>query len=110
VLAGVELAAGRLRGEPARAALTLIGRLKTSAPELHERVSEIEVRPEALRIVFRDGGPEALLPVRPTGDQLTQLRLALADLAARGELDRVRRIDVRFRDQVVVSFLQSPVS
>ena len=110
VLAGVHARAGSLQGAGAQAALAVLGRLKAEAPELDDRVSHVQVQAGALRILFRDGGPEALLPTRPTADQLTQLRLALADLTARGELARAHRIDVRFRDQVVVSFLQSPVS
>ncbi len=67
----------------------------------------MELRGRDLRIVFRDRGADAWLPARATPTQLTQLRLALADLAARGELEAVRSIDVRFRDQVVVSFLET---
>jgi hypothetical protein len=77
---------------------------------LAERVSQIELVPGALRVVFRGDGPDALLPLQTTPTHLTQLRLAYSDLAGRGELSRAGRIDVRFRDQVVVSFLRKSVS
>lgn len=110
LLSGADVRGGRIHGDPGRAALRVLVRLGAEAPELRERISQVNVEPGTLHVLFRDGGPEALFPLRPTTDQLSQLRLTLADLAARGELDRVRSIDVRFRDQAVVSFLQSPVS
>jgi hypothetical protein len=88
----------------------VLKRLGDEAPELGDRISQLRVETGTIRVIFRDGGPEALLPARPTSDQLAQLRTALADLAARGEMERARTVDVRFRDQVVVSFVQSPVS
>lgn len=95
---------------PGASAVALLTALAGRAPELAERVSQVVVSGEALRIAFRDDAVEALLPAHPSDVQLTQLRLAFADLLARGELGRVRTIDVRFRDQVVVSFLGTPVS
>jgi cell division septal protein FtsQ len=109
IVLGGSLAGARV-GEDARAALDVLAALHARAPELADRVSQLEVGPAGLRVVLRDHPAEALLPLRPTGTQLTQLRLAFADLAARGEMDRVVRVDVRFRDQVVVSFLATPMS
>lgn len=111
LLSGVEARAGRLAPEPdAALVLDALVRLRRDAPELADRVSQIERRPGLLRLVFRDETAEALLPLDASELQLRQLRLAFADLVSRGELANVRRIDVRFRDQVVVSFLTRPVS
>lgn len=46
---------------------------------------------------------EALLPSPLTAERLQELRLILADLMARGELEGTARIEARFRDQIVVT-------
>ncbi|HEX7049153.1 MAG TPA: FtsQ-type POTRA domain-containing protein [Longimicrobiales bacterium] len=96
---------GRLRDPVAMAMVKAAAWLRTRAPELAARVSEIApAAGGALRLVLRDpAGSEVLLPGEPGAVRLEQLRLTIADLAAREELDRIRRIDVRYRDQVVVS-------
>ena len=109
IVTGSPVRAGRL-DDGGVAAVEVLAALELSSPELADRVSQVDVGPSALRLVFRDGRTEALLPIQPSRSQLTQLRLAYADLTARGELGKVSRIDVRFRDQVVVSFLGTPVS
>ena len=110
LLAGVTVKAGRLEpAEDAHRALEALIALRREAPELAQRVSQIERRPGLLRVVFRDEAAEALLPLEATGLHARQLRLAMGDLSSRGELSRVRSIDLRFRDQVVVSFLTRPV-
>lgn len=111
ILAGVKLRDGRIGGElGARTALEALVALGRDAPELAGRISQVERRPGLLRVVFRDGSAEVLLPLDASALELRQLRLAYTDLMSRGELWNVRRIDLRFRDQVVVSFLSSPVS
>ena len=111
LLSGVGAVNGRLTaGDGGRHALEVLMTLRRDAPEVAERVSQIERQGGMLRVVFRDQAAEALLPLDASGLQVRQLRLAYADLVSRGELGRVRRIDLRFRDQVVVSFLGSPVS
>ena len=111
ILSGVAARGGRLvPAEGARQALDALLAIRRDAPELAERVSQIERTPGLLRVVFRDEAAEALLPLEASALQLRQLRLAYADLVSRGELSNVRRIDLRFRDQVVVSFLSRPVS
>ena len=109
VLQGVETRRGRVdpQGQSALRALEV---LRAESADLAERVSQVVVEGARLRVLFRDAELEALLPLEPARTQVAQLRLAYADLAARGELGRVRRIDVRFRDQVVVSFLPTGVS
>jgi hypothetical protein len=110
IVTGAELVDGQLRGQAAESALQLLSLLHERHPQWANRVSQLEVMATGVRIVFRGDGPDALVPLDPTPRHLTQLRLAYADLSARGELGRARRIDVRFRDQVVVSFLRSPLS
>lgn len=110
ILTGATVEGDRLTGHAAPSALHLLALLGGHPGGWDERVSQVELLPAGLRVVFRGDGPDALLPLHPTDMHVTQLRLAHADLSARGELGRVRRIDVRFRDQVVVSFLRTPVS
>jgi cell division septal protein FtsQ len=109
ILGGVTFEDDTLSG-PALSAIALLSLMSAHDASLWERVSQVEVVRGALRLVFRDGGPDALLPLDATPTHLTQLQLAYADLASRGELARVGRIDVRFREQVVVSFLRKSVS
>ena len=109
VLQGVTVERGRM-GRRGKAALRSLEVLRLEAPDLAERVSQVVLEAGGLRVLFRDAGLEALLPVESSVSQVAQLRLAYADLAARGEIQRVRRIDVRFQDQVVVSFLRTVVS
>lgn len=108
LLTGVDVESGRVTG--ARGILDTLVTLRRTAPELAERVSQLDATGETLRVTFREHRAEALLPAVATEVDLRQLRLAMSDLTARGELGRVQRIDLRFRDQVVVSFLTSPVS
>lgn len=110
VIAGVLVKNGRVAGPAGVSAVATLTALAVRAPELADRISQIEVTEAALRIAFRGQALEAVLPRHPSRVELLQLRLAHADLRARGELDQVRTIDVRFRDQVVVSFLDTPVS
>ena len=109
VLQGVETRRGRVDAD-GQAALRALQVMETESAELIERVSQVVIEDDRLRVLFRDAELEAFLPLRATPAQVTQLRLAYADLAARGELRRVRTIDARFRDQVVVSFLPKVVS
>lgn len=110
ILTGATVEGDRLSGAAAPSAFQLLALLGDHPGGWPERVSQVELMPAGLRVVFRGDGPDALLPLHPTDMHVTQLRLAHADLSARGELGRARRIDVRFRDQVVVSFLRTPVS
>lgn len=110
VVVGAELRAGRMASAEGASAVATLAALAVRAPQLADRISQVAVGSSGLRITFRNARMEALLPPHPSEVELLQLRLAHADLRARGELDQVRTIDVRFRDQVVVSFLDTPVS
>jgi cell division protein FtsQ len=114
ILVGVRLTRGRLEGDGAGAALVVLAALRERDPRLAEQVSQLEIPVEGstagLRLVLRSPGPELLLPLHAGVAHVDQLRLAMADLVGRGELRAARRVDVRFRDQVVVSFARAPVS
>jgi cell division septal protein FtsQ len=110
VVVGAPLKEGRVATPAGASAIATLAALSVRAPQMAGRISQVEVSGGALRLMFRDVALEAVLPAHPSDVQLLQLRLAHADLRARGELDQVRIIDVRFRDQVVVSFLNPPVS
>ncbi|HUH13604.1 MAG TPA: FtsQ-type POTRA domain-containing protein [Longimicrobiales bacterium] len=95
---------GRLADPAALALLAGYDRLRRLDPGLATRVSEIHPASGGLRLSLRrPAGGEALVPADAGPLQLRQLELALADLSARGELERLRRVDARFRDQIVVS-------
>ncbi len=101
------LAAGRVADTRVRAMVALVGRLTDLEPMVADRLSEVRLERDAIRLLLRDPVAVALLPLRPEARHLTELRIALADLAARGELERVRRIDLRYRDQAVVAFTRA---
>lgn len=96
---------GRLADSVAIAMVRTLDRIRRHDPSLSARISEIgPLDRGSVRLVFRDSGlTEALLPAEPERFRLEQLRVTLADLGARREFGSVRRIDVRFKDQVVVS-------
>lgn len=97
---------GRLATPAAIAVARTVARIRALDAVLAAAVSEAEPVPgDAVRLVLRAPlGLEALLPASPADSTLRHLRSALADVTARGELSRVRRIDARFTDQVVVAF------
>lgn len=109
ILTGVQVEGGAVKAGVASAAVATVAALMVRAPGVAERVSQAQLRGGELWLTFRAARTTAVLPAAATEVQLTQLRLALSDLLARGELDRVRTLDVRFRDQVVVSFLVNTV-
>lgn len=108
ILTGVAVEDGVVSAGPSAWAVATVAEVMKRAPVVASRLSQAELRDRDLRLTFREGRTTAVLPAAATGAQVTQLRLALADLLARGELEKVRTIDVRFRDQVVVSFLGTP--
>jgi hypothetical protein len=96
--------------------LGIVGRLE---PGLLGWISEVGTHGDAIRLVLRTAtDAEVLVPAMPTAERLRELHLTLAELAtprlaaapdsahardAGAELSRVRRIDGRFHDQIVVA-------
>lgn len=102
---------GRLASPTAVAVAGTLERLRALDPLFTAAVSEAAPAPGgAVRLLLREPlGLETLLPGRPTAATLRHLQAALADVTARGELARLRRVDARFTDQIVVAFnIQRP--
>lgn len=82
-----------------------IAAVRAFEPALAAWISEAApARGGGVRLTLR--GPTravALLPSPLTAERLRELRLTLADLAARGELRGTTRIEARYRDQIVVT-------
>jgi cell division septal protein FtsQ len=92
---------------------------RATEPQLLDWVSEIGVHAGAIRLVLRsDTDADVLIPVEPAVARLRELAATLAELsaprvvvaedgsskrAADTDLSRVKRIDVRYQDQIVVS-------
>jgi cell division septal protein FtsQ len=100
---------GRLKNAEAVALVDALDRLRLLAPQISAQVSAVApLEDGAFRFSLREPARgEALLPADFNALQIEQLRLTLADLGSREEISRVRRVDVRFRDQVVVSLTPS---
>lgn len=109
VVTGVKVEGDAVAPGASTSAVATIAALRERAGEVADQVSQAELVGEDLRLTLRDGRAVAVLSSAATAMELTQLRLALSDLVSRGELAQVRTIDVRFRDQVVVSFLDRHV-
>ena len=99
----------RLADEPSLRALRALAALAAHEPELFALASEVAPLDDGVRVLLTEpAGAEILLPFAPDAERLHHLRLTLADVAmARdsqpAELPRLRRIDARFREQIVVS-------
>lgn len=110
---------GRAVDPATRAILRFLIDVQRVEPDLIDWVSEIGMDGDAVRLVLRSAADaEVYVPPTPSADRLRKLSSTLAELATPGvvpsadgtaartaeaELARVRRIDVRFHDQVVVS-------
>lgn len=108
---------GRAVDGETRAILAFLARAQRLEPELIDWISEAGMAGDAVRLVLRTASDaEVLLPAGADDERLRELASTLAELAAprvhravdggarpEPELSRVRRIDVRFQDQVVVS-------
>ena len=97
---------GRVASAAAVAVAGTLDRIRALDPGLAAAISEAQpLAGGGVRVLLRTpAGLEALLPATPSDTTLRHLRGALADVVARGELGRVRRIDARFTDQIVVAF------
>ena len=118
VLGGtVELSSGRV--QDARIVRTLQGlaSLRTLQPEMWPWISEVSAGGAHMRLLLRwPAGAELLLALPLEAERLDEVRLVLSDLAAgspagaaadttdpSNDLTRLRRLDARFAEQVVVS-------
>lgn len=103
-------ASGRLTDAGALRALATLGRIAELEPALFAAASEVAPLPEGVSIVLR-AGAQLLVPDAPDAEQLHLLRLTLVDVTAEqsdtgagGRRPRLRRIDARYREQIVVAF------
>lgn len=81
-----------------------LNRIRAAEPALVARISELRLAAGGFRLVLRQPiGGEALISADADATRLREIELAFADLAARNELGRLRRIDGRFHEQVVVA-------
>lgn len=97
-------AAGVFADASTRQVIEVLAMLQRRDARLFSWVSEAgPMRDHGVRLELRSpAGAEALVAANPRALRLNELRVALADLAARGELSRLKRIDARFHDQIVV--------
>lgn len=107
--------AGEVRSDAVRAALIGLADVRTLEPSLWGWISEVEASSARdMRLVLRwPADAELLLPLPVSAARLEEVRLVLADLAAtagpepadggEADLTRLRRLDARFEEQVIVS-------
>jgi cell division septal protein FtsQ len=98
-------AAGFFKDQATRDVIAVLNTLRLNDQRLYSWISEVApAGNQGLQLSLRqpDGG-KALVASDPRGLRLRELEVALADLSARGELSQLKRIDARFRDQIVVS-------
>lgn len=123
LLVQTRVSAGGWAADPeTRRIAAFLGEAGRMEPALLAWVSEVGVHGDGIRLVLRGhASVEVLVPAQPTAERLRELHLTLADLSQaryaaattstadsaaavlRNELSRVRRIDGRFHDQVVVA-------
>jgi hypothetical protein len=112
-------ATGRAVDRTTLRVVTFLALVARAEPGLLGWVSEAGVHGAGFRLVLRSAiDADVLVPPGPAPERLRQLHLTLADLAgprlvtdaaktrsraAAAELSRVRRIDLRFHDQIVVA-------
>lgn len=103
---------GRLAAGPAARLVEALARVRRFEPAIAARVSEVGwAGGGAVRLVLdAPTDAEVLIPGDVSRPRLRALRLTLADLARRRDLTQMRRVDLRFRDQVVVSLTSSGAS
>ncbi|MFW6078196.1 MAG: cell division protein FtsQ/DivIB [Gemmatimonadota bacterium] len=103
---------GRLADPEARRLVGALARLRRFEAALADRVVEVGSAPGgAIRLLLTiPEATEVLVPIDAPAARLRALRLTLADLARRRDLSQVWRVDLRFRDQVVVSLTPSAAS
>ena len=96
-------AAGVFADDATKHVIEILATLQRRDARLYSWVSEAGIMKDGVRLSLRSpAGAEALVAARANRLRLRELQIALADLAARGELSRLERIDARFHDQIVV--------
>ncbi|MGQ0813334.1 MAG: cell division protein FtsQ/DivIB [Gemmatimonadota bacterium] len=86
-----------------RDVVSVLATLQQRDARLFSWISEAGRLKDGVRLTLRSpAGAEALVSANARALRLRELQVALADLAARGELMRLERIDARFHDQIVV--------
>lgn len=105
-------ASGVFTDAPTRKVIGVLATLHQTDARLFSWISEAGVlRDHGVRLELRHPvGAEAWIPASPGALRLTELHVALADLAWRGELPKLKRIDARFHDQIVVVLRNGPDS
>ena len=87
-----------------KSALPALLRIKQLEPAMYGWISDADAAAGGVRIRLRSpAGATAFVPQQPEAAGLRELRTTLADLAARQEINRLIRIDARYRDQIVVA-------
>lgn len=100
---------GRLRQPDALALIANYDRLRRLDPTLDSLVSEVHAGSDGMRLLLRrPSHADAWLPADAGPLQLLHMQSALTDLRSRGELERLRRVDVRYSGQVVISLEPGP--
>lgn len=96
---------GRVVEPEALSVLVTLDHIRRAEPMLYDWISEAApARGGGLRLSLRSPeGSSAFVSSDVRNLRLKELRLALADLSARGELNRLSRVDARWSGQIVVS-------
>jgi len=101
-------AAGYFKDVRTRDAIAVLNMMRKQDQRLYSWISEVApISARGLLFSLRQpAGAQVLVNTDPRALRLRELEVALADLSARGELSQLKRIDARFRDQIVVSLDQ----
>lgn len=96
---------GNVVEPPVLGVLNTLEFIRRGEPMLYDWISDAApARGTGIRLTLRSPeGATAFVSNDPRQLRLRELRLALADLAARGELNRLSRVDARWSGQIVVS-------
>lgn len=96
---------GYFKDADTQRALMILDELRRKDQRLYNWVSEVApfANSGMLLRLREPAGAQALVSNDARGLRLRELEVALADLSARGELNRLKNIDARFKDQIVVT-------